>query len=327
VALTLGGAFPSSAQAGTPVKIAFAAGSISFADLFIAQQQGFFAAEGLKVELVATLNGSLAHNSLVSGAVDFAPLSGGYVPFVRPAGIRTRQVAARTELNGFSLLVRQELAGTVQSVADLRGRRIAVEALGSSITWAMAVNYLARAGLDFNKDVKLLALGSRAAAQAALSAGQADAAVRDGPADVQLVAAGAAFRLIDPLKPSQHLLWVGNSHEDALAWLTREQVIAERPQVVQALVKAADKALGFLRDQSKQGKLDQVAAELSSFYEGFDASLLAQSLERFARTLAPQSSLSEFAYWADLVKWVSLGLVQPLSFTDAVDSRFAGTRP
>lgn len=115
---------------------------------------------------MAALNGSLANNALVSSAVDFAPLAGGYVPFVRPAGIRIRQIAARTQINAFSLLVRQELQAAVQSVKDLRGRKIAVEALGSSITWAMAVNYLTRAGLSFEQDVKLIALNSRAASQA-----------------------------------------------------------------------------------------------------------------------------------------------------------------
>lgn len=83
---------------------------------------------------------------------------------------------------------------------------------------------------------------------------------------------------------------------------------------MQALVNTADRALSFLRDRRKQGKLDRVAAELGSFFAGLDPDLLTRSLERFVKTLAPESSLSEVAYWADLVKWVSLGLVQPLTF-------------
>jgi len=327
VALALHSAFSVRSQTLTPVRIGLVPGNISFADVLLAQQQGFFAEEGLEVALVAGLNGALVHNALVGGAVDFVPLAGGYVPFVRPAGIRTRQVAARTELNGFSLVVRKDLEDSVKTVQDLRGRRIVVEALGSTITWAMAVNYLTRAGLDFERDVQLIATNSQAAELAALISGQADAAVLDGPADEQLVSSGEAFRLIDPLDPVQHLLWVGNAREDALAWITREEVIAQSPQVVQALVNAAAKSLSFLQQQHERGNLTEVALALRSDFPDLDTAVLQRSLERFARTLAPEASLSWTAYYADLIKWVSLKLVQPLPFEEAVAGQFSGTRP
>jgi NitT/TauT family transport system substrate-binding protein len=309
------------------VKIAFVPGSIGFADVLIAEQKGFFAEEGLSVELVGALNGSLAHNALISGAVDFAPLAGGYVPFVRPAGIFTQQVAARTEQNGFALVVRKGLEDDVRTVADLKDRRIAVEALGSTITWAMAVNYLTKAGLNFERDVQLIALSSRAAELAALESGRADAAILDGPADVQLVAAGKAFRLVDPLEPTDHLLWVGSAREDALAWITREDVIQERPELVRAVVNAAGKALAYLRARSEQDALADVAAELRPFFEGVEDGVLLESLKRYVQTLALEPSLSEIAYWADLIKWVSLGLVEPLPFEEAAATEFAGSRP
>lgn len=326
-ALTLSTPLLVKARAQASVKVAFVPGSVSFADVLIAREKGFFAEEGLSVELVGALNGSLAHNALVSGAVDLAPLAGGYVPFVRPAGIRTRQVAARTERNGFALVVRKELEDEVRTVADLKGRRIAVEALGSTITWAMAVNYLTKAGLNFEQDVELIALSSRAAEQAALESGRADAAILDGPADVQLVSTGKAYRLVDPIDPTDHLLWVGSAREDALAWITREDVVAERPELLQSVVNAAGKALAYLHEQSDRGALATVAAELRPFFEGVDDDVLSESLKRYVVTLAPATSLSEIAYWADLIKWVSLGLVEPLPFEEAVTTEFAGSRP
>ncbi|MFB6273069.1 MAG: ABC transporter substrate-binding protein [Salinibacter sp.] len=327
-ALTLA-SMPSSrarAQSRTDVTIGYVPGSIGFADVFVAQERGLFADAGLNVELVAFLNGALAHNALANGSVDVAPLAGGYVPFVRPTGLQTRQVAARTERNPFSLLARTDLQDEVTSVADLRGRRLAVEALGSSITWAMGVNYLARAGLNFERDVELIATNSRAAAVSALRGGRVDAAVLDGPSDEQLVQAGDAVRLVDPIDPSDHLKWVGNAREDALAWLARQDTVNDRPDALQALVDAGSQALSFLNERREAGDVASVADAVAPFFEELDRRLLEASLERHLQTIAPEASLSWLAYYADLVKWTSLELVQPLSFEEAVTVDFAGVR-
>jgi len=320
-ALTLGLSWSGWAQSDR-VRIAIIPGSSGFSDVYTGVTQGFFADHGLDVELVSFLNGSLANNALATGEVDFAPLPGGYVPFVRPAGLPYKLIAARTRKNGFSL-VSNLPPGEAEPLAPLRGGAVAVEALGSTITWAVAVNYLVQAGLAPQDDVSLVAVGGRAAAAAAVETGQAAATVVDGPLDVQLTRSDGVARLIDPLEAEQHARWLGNEAELALAWITREDVIANRPETVQALVNAADASLSFLNEAADD--VEGIVPELAPFFEGVPQGVLAESLARYVATLAPGVTISRALYEADLNKWVALELVQPVSFEQAVEGRFAGT--
>jgi len=320
-ALVLGRGILGRAQA-TPIKVAVIPGSINFADVYAGVTQGFFADQGLDVELVSFLNGALANNALAGGQVDFAPLPGGYVPFVRPAGLPHKIVAARTRLNSFSLVSSLALPTGELSLEPLRGQTLAIEALGATITWAVAINYLQKAGLNPDSDVKLVALGGRAAASAALQSGQAVASVLDGPSDEQLVQSGAAARWIDPLVPAQHKRWIGNTEELALAWITREDVIATKPDTVNALVQAANSALRFLNGSTAEA----LAPSVAPFFEGLDVATLTASLGRYLQTLAPDVTISRHLYENDLQKWIDLKLVSSVPFEAAVEGSFAGTR-
>ena len=305
------------------VKVAIIPGSIGFADVYTGIEQGFFEDRGLQVERVSFLNGALANNALALGEVDFAPLVGGYVPFVRPAGLPYKIIAARSQVNGFSFLSSLALSSQDDIASVLRGQTVAVEALGSTITWAMALNYLSKAGLNPETDVNLVAVGGRAAAAAALQSGQAAATVLDGPIGEQLVQSGAASRWIDPLIPAQHVRWLGSGKELALAWITREDVIANRPQTVEALVAAANDTLQFLNQLES---VEDLAVTLAPFFEGVEGALLQASLTRYLQTLTPDVSISRSLYEADLEKWVALKLVQDVPFEQAVEGAFAGTR-
>jgi ABC-type nitrate/sulfonate/bicarbonate transport system substrate-binding protein len=110
-----------------PLKLVYAQASAAFTPGFVAQDQGFFAKEGLDVSFtqvtgssaVATLTAAESQ-ALVVGATELADFDA--------AGGDLVMVAAGSNYPAFSLYVNK----SVRSVQDLAGKKIAVTRIGTS---------------------------------------------------------------------------------------------------------------------------------------------------------------------------------------------------
>ncbi len=137
--------------------------AISDAGVFIGQDRGFFAEEGITVDTLPFQSGPYTIPALASGDLETA---GGTISTALfnavERGIDIKMVADKgTSRPGFEFVqvaVRPELlGGEVQSIADLRGRRIAVASLQSGAE-SLVAHVLAEGGLDID-DVDLQQLG------------------------------------------------------------------------------------------------------------------------------------------------------------------------
>jgi len=218
--------------------------SVGCLPLTIADRLGYFTSEGLEVELhdfgggLRTIQAVLDGNGdIVAGAFEHTiSLQGknqNYQAFVQLG--RAAQVAlgvATRSLPGF------------RSVADLRGRRIGVAALGSLSSMVTSL-VLQRGGL-LAKDVQLIELSSPAVAVHAVRAGQVDAICHQEPvmtllemkADVRIVADTRS------LKGSQELF--GGPVVGPCLYASADYV-QKHPQTVQALANAVVHSLKWLQ--------------------------------------------------------------------------------
>src|SRR5215468_5118579 len=114
--------------------------------LTIAETKGYFKEEGLNVTINDLKGGSQSLQALLGGSVE--AVTGAYEHTIRMQ-MKGQNIKAVIELGrfpGIVLGVRKDLAGQIKSPADLKGRKIAVTAPGSST--AMFATYLmAKAGL------------------------------------------------------------------------------------------------------------------------------------------------------------------------------------
>lgn len=157
-------------------KVAIAVGgkaSFYYLPLTIAEQLGYFKAEGLDVEISDFAGGSRALQAVVGGSADV--VSGAYEHTINLQS--KNQVFQSFVLQGrapqIALGVSTRAMPNYRTVADLRGKKIGVTAPGSS-TNMVANLVLSRAGLKAS-DVSFIGVGTSAGALAALRSGQIDA--------------------------------------------------------------------------------------------------------------------------------------------------------
>jgi len=166
--------------AAEPIKIAMLK-QPGVAPLFIAQEKGYFAAEGLQAELVYLESGQAIAVAVASGDIDFGAVgvSGG---FYNLAGQGVLKIIAGSyrEAAGFPVFAvvasNKAYAAGFTSYKALPGRSIAVTAVGSAGHYTLAL-LAEKFGVDL-KSVHVLPTQSITNAVTAVSGGSADGGVQ-----------------------------------------------------------------------------------------------------------------------------------------------------
>lgn len=171
----------------------------TWASLFIAEKEGLFARQGIRIEWVPQSGGGRAMVTLISGEIQVGPEAASAAFFNAVArGERVRIVADKGYIAPgssifSSLVVRKDLAGSaVKTIADLRGRRIAINAMGSTSHYILS-KILALGGLRI-EDVDLHRMPTEAAV-AAMAGRAVDAVMIPEPWVTQLKEQGLGVLL------------------------------------------------------------------------------------------------------------------------------------
>ena len=153
-----------------------------FAPIFVAQERGYFAEEGLKVELTPVQGGSDSVVQLAAGNFDAAVGGAGAGLFnAAQRGIKFTIVAPmhseRPPLTS-PLVISAKRADEIKSVADLKGKKVSINATGAATEYWLA-QALQKNGLTINDvQVQTVAFGQ---VPAALESGSLDAAILGEP--------------------------------------------------------------------------------------------------------------------------------------------------
>src|SRR5262245_42948861 len=144
------------------VIVALPAPTLTFTSHFVAEDGGFFAKEGIKVQ-TRTLVGVAATNALLAGSVDFTHGSG---PTFLSAAAQGQALFASASLGDnvmVETVLRKDVAGRLgisettpiaERALKLKGLTIAIQGVGSMIhAWTRFI--LDKGGLDVENDVRI----------------------------------------------------------------------------------------------------------------------------------------------------------------------------
>ncbi|HEV8439005.1 MAG TPA: ABC transporter substrate-binding protein [Methylomirabilota bacterium] len=194
---------------------------------------GYWNAEGVDIE-VTTLEGSTAGlQQLAAGNVHFATVGPEVALMAREKGVKVKSFYVVSGVTIFHVVVPRD--SPIRTAADLRGKTIGVSALSSgAVPVAKAV--LASGGLNPDRDVKWLTVGTGAPAALAINRKSVDAMALWGDFQASLENLGLQFREI-----------TAPFMKDLLGQvvIARDEYLAEHPDVAVAFARGLAKATLF----------------------------------------------------------------------------------
>ncbi len=170
-----------------PDKLTVAFSSISGDNLalWIAKEAKILEKNRLDVDLQSIAGGKNTMSALLSGQLQLAHVGGSEVLSAVTGGADLVILATNTPVYPYVLIV----APNIKSVNDLKGQKVGVSSPGGSADIATRT-LLRREGLDPDKDVTMIPLGSHQDRTAALLSGAVQAGVDDPPGTGKLEAKG-----------------------------------------------------------------------------------------------------------------------------------------
>lgn len=176
-------------QTGRPccTKVVAAYSNITADDWtpYYAFEKGIFKANGLDVDLQSINGGAQTSAALLANGIQIGQFGGAEALSANAGGADLVLVGNLAPVYPYKLYAQK----AIKTVADLKGKKVAISNAGGSSDIATRAALKAN-GLDPDKDVIIVAVGSHANRTAALLAGSVDAGVDDPPEDAELVKAG-----------------------------------------------------------------------------------------------------------------------------------------
>jgi NitT/TauT family transport system substrate-binding protein len=166
------------APSPTPVRLRAASTSVSgvMAPIWVAQEAGYFAGEGLAVEVSSFPSGNEGVQAMMAGEVDFLQIAGSTTVSAALGGGDTLVVATTVRTIIQSLIGRPEIART----EDLRGKGVGISRRGTSIDTAARVA-LRHAGLEPDRDAAIVQAGSMSNILGSMEADRVQAGILSYP--------------------------------------------------------------------------------------------------------------------------------------------------
>ncbi len=214
----------------------------------VAAAAGLDTAQGLRLQVMPVSGGAVALQNLVERNVDFA-IAG------LPAGMLMRSgrapivaVAALEERPHYVLVVRRDLAASVRTVAALRGRTVGVHSgsLAAKTTSHLLTELVLRSAGVMPDEVRFVAVGQNWETQAsAFKAGTVDAIMGDEAFSDRLIDELGAVALLNLSDPAQAAGVPGAGFLRG-ALFTRDEIAAQDPKLVEAVVRTFRSALAWV---------------------------------------------------------------------------------
>lgn len=212
-----------------------------YAPLYLAQENGYFAEEGLNVEFYYAAAADIVKN-VAAGNVEFGFPNADAVVAAKAQGIPVK-VVHTTYQEGLGAIIFGSDSG-ISTPADLKGKKVAVTSLGSANYFQLQAA-MESAGLTID-DVQVEIVGT-GAILTALTEGQVDAIVFSKLRTIELNNSGYAASEItcDQFLPS-----FGN------VLVAGDKLVAEDPETVDGFCRALNKAIEYIIDGHVEEAVD-----------------------------------------------------------------------
>jgi NitT/TauT family transport system substrate-binding protein len=260
--------------------------SIDYLPLCIAEQLGYFKAEGLEVEIRDFTGGARAAQALVAGEADICAGAFEHTIYLQQNQASCQAFVLQGRAPQIAVGVSTRTMGQYKRVADLRGRRIGVSAPESSTN--LVVNLvLARAGVRLG-EAEFIGLGSGIEALEAVREGALDAISYADPVMTMLEQKGDV-RIIADTRTLKGTREVFGGEMPAACLYAATGFVQRHPQTCQALADAIVRALKWLQTA---GPGDLVRTVPQDYLLG-DRALYLASFQRVREAISPDGLIPE----------------------------------
>ncbi len=245
------------AQALERIRVAVSNPNMPNLTVAMAQKNGLFKDETLEAEIIR-MNPNVAITALATGDVDYCQLFGAVVGGAI-AGLPVRIVAGFLDNWPMTLIAQPEL----KALKDLKGKTLGISSFGATPDVAARM-MIKQAGIDADKEIKIIALGSDAARLMALKQRVVDVVVISPPADTQMEKQG--YRILARAYELFSFPYLGLG--------THTRKIKEKPDEIRRVIKATIRANRFIRDNRDEAVRALIAwgkVEREFAYASYDA--------------------------------------------------------
>ena len=247
-------------------KISYVVPTVNYGALFVAADKGYFAQEGIEVEIIQA-GGGVATPALISGDLQFSG-SPSVALSADMKGAHLKAIFVGSDQSGFQLWVQPD----IKKLEDLKGKQVGIISRGD--TTEIGMRYiLAKHHLpdDF---IGYTPMGPGIARVAALESGSFPGALIDTSqvADMQKAKKLGKLHMLIDLNKEVHMVFGGYATSDAL-------IKSNRP-LVQRTVLALMKGLAVVRS-------DRASTVASLVKHGASQDAAEQNYTDFAHTMSP----------------------------------------
>ena len=265
------GAFVARAAGAEKIKITVPAVTTTFAPLYHALAAGYFAEEGLDVEIVV-IAGPASLQAVIAGDAQFALTPGTYQLMAHEKGQRIPAVMSVLTRNSINLVMHKDVARTkgitdksplADKLRALKGLKLAGSIPGG-FSHQMLVYYAIKGGLEPQKDVEVIGLGTDPARLAALEHRQVDVFATGTPTPEAAVARGFGVMLVDNSAGEDPDF--DEFMMDVL--LAPPATLKQKPELVRKVVRALLKSNAWLLDHPVEQALPFIKPALGRLEDG-----------------------------------------------------------
>jgi len=273
--------------------------------LWATKEGGFFDQNFIDTGELQNIASAQGVPAVIANQIQFAQVGGSEVMSANAGGADLVVVAQLAGVYPFVL----EVAASIKTVADLKGKKVGVSSVGSSSDIATRAA-LKKMGLDPDKDVTIVPVGSTSARTAALLGGAIDAGVAQPPDSITLEEKG--FHVLYDLA-SQKLPSANTSVVVTRKFMTENKAVVQR--YVDALV------LGIKKMKADR---DFGIATLKKYFKSTDDKAMAATYDFYAKLVTATQPFARPEMFADAqsILGASNAAVKSYDVTKMLDTSF-----
>ncbi|MCD1257338.1 ABC transporter substrate-binding protein [Paenibacillus athensensis] len=297
----------------TRVRIGEVTRSLFYAPQYVALSQGFFADEGLDVELTTTPGGDKTMTALLSGSIDVALVGSETSIYVYQQGADDPVInfAQLTQTDGTFLVGRKPDPGfdwpTLKGTTFLGQRKGGMPQMAGEFT-------LRKHGIDPAADLKLIQNIDFANIASAFSSGTGDYVQLFEPQASIFEKEGKGFVLASFGVESGHLPYT--------VFMSKKSYINRNPDTVQKFTNAIHRAQRWVGEH----RVEDIAAAVQPYFADTDAGIIQSVVKRYKEQSSYAADpIVDEAEWNNLLDVMTQAgeLKQPAAWSVLVDNSFA----
>lgn len=304
LAFAAGLAAASPAHAQTKVTGGVAAFNEALLPVYTAKEKGYYAAEGIALELIDFKGGGPAVQALAGGSIDICFCAADHVIRLRARRQPAVILVGLDTYHSYALVAKSD--NPAKSLADLKGKRIGITAPGSLTDNTIRYS-IKELGLNPDRDFELSGAGGGASMKAAIDSDRIAAGLAISTDVANMTKTPGAYKIVLDYRTLPY---------PSFAALALESFIKSNPKAAAGFARATVKALDELSKDPELAK-----AMIQKMYPNFSPELAAE-VAKSAIARAPKGGLVSKESIDNLNKIVLAtdDTLQPVTLEQAFDA-------